>query len=208
MKRAERRPGDDEVVDRVRRPYRREHLFYQIPLVREMAAGSVLRLHALVVERLAVHRIHAPELQPPGIDPRRHVPDQSEVFPLIETPHRRREDEHRRPLIAEDEKLHVPAERGTPPLLVVAIHPFLARAWASSMSCQATSASRQSRTSDGFAASSSYFWREPRGISTRTSTLGGRLPLPNLALSRIFCRRDDHGDLAFRPFGSIASGEF
>src|SRR5438309_1173683 len=40
-------------------------------------------------------------------------------------------------------------------------------------------------------ASSSYFWREPRGISTRTSTLGGRLPLPNLALSRIFCRRDD-----------------
>src|SRR5213593_1798038 len=55
--------------------------------------------------------------------------------------------------------------------------------------------------------SSSYFVREPRGISTRTSTLRSWLPLLTLALPCVLCRRHDHRDLAFRALGSIVPGK-
>src|SRR5438552_11344107 len=54
----------------------------------------------------------------------------------------------------------------------------------------------------------SYFVREPRGISTRTSTLRSWLPLLTHLLPRVLGRRHDHRDLAFRAPGSIVRGEF
>src|SRR5947209_3150558 len=54
--------------------------------------------------------------------------------------------------------------------------------------------------------SSSYFWREPRGISTRTSTLRSWLRLLTLPLPRLG-RRDDDRDLALWADGSIVRGE-
>src|SRR5438552_14123790 len=54
----------------------------------------------------------------------------------------------------------------------------------------------------------SYFVREPRGISTRTSTLRSWLPLLTHLLPRVLGRRHDHRDLAFRALGSIVRGEF
>src|SRR2546428_3861687 len=55
--------------------------------------------------------------------------------------------------------------------------------------------------------SNSYFVREPRGISTRTSTLRSWLPLLTLALPWVVRRRHDHRDLAFRALGSIVRGK-
>src|SRR5712691_2720531 len=55
--------------------------------------------------------------------------------------------------------------------------------------------------------SSTYFVREPRGISTRMSTLRSWLPLLTLALPWVLRRRHDHRDLAFRALGSIVRGK-
>src|SRR2546428_3563984 len=67
--------------------------------------------------------------------------------------------------------------------------------------------------------SSSYFVREPRGISMKTSTLSSAAPrarglasaraalLTTCVLPRVLRRRYDHRDLALWPRGSIPSGK-
>src|SRR5437870_5101608 len=87
-----------------------------------MSPRPILRRGGPVIEALAVDRIDTPELEPARFDPRRHVPDQAEVLPLIEAPHRGREDEYRRSLVAEDEQLHVAPQRGAPPFAVLTVH--------------------------------------------------------------------------------------
>src|SRR5207302_957057 len=137
--RAEGASGDDQVIHRVCVPDRGKDLLDEVPLVREVSSGAVLRGGRLVVERLAVDRIDAPELQPARVDPRRHVRDKAEVLPLIEAAHRGRKDEDRSATVAEDEQLHVTTEGGTPPFAVLALHDVRrARARASPMSLQAT----------------------------------------------------------------------
>src|SRR5260221_11920182 len=55
--------------------------------------------------------------------------------------------------------------------------------------------------------SSSYFAREPRGISTNTSTTSG-FAFVGMRPPRVGVRgRDDDGDLALRTLGSIPSGK-
>src|SRR5258708_13197074 len=55
--------------------------------------------------------------------------------------------------------------------------------------------------------SSSYFAREPRGISTNTSTTSG-FAFAGMDPPRVGVRgRDDDGDLALRTLGSIPSGK-
>src|SRR5207302_11312606 len=67
--------------------------------------------------------------------------------------------------------------------------------------------------------SSSYFVREPRGISMKTSTLSSAAPrarrlgsaraalLTTCVLPRVLRRRHDHRDLALWPQGCIRSGK-
>src|SRR5438552_17697056 len=55
--------------------------------------------------------------------------------------------------------------------------------------------------------SSSYFAREPRGISTKTSTTSG-VGFAGMLSPRVAVRgRDDDGDLPLGTLGSIPSGE-
>src|SRR5437870_11637709 len=116
-----------------------------------MSPRPILRRGRPVIEALAVDRIDAPELEPARFDPRRHVPDQAEVLPLIEAPHRGREDEHRCSFVAEDEQLHVAAQRGTPPLAVLAVHrPATARDRAPTVNRHAPSSLSPPYTSPAF----------------------------------------------------------
>src|SRR6267378_1811208 len=57
VKRPERASGDDQLIDSVREPDRRQDLVDKVPLVREMAASAILRRGRLVVEGLAVDRV-------------------------------------------------------------------------------------------------------------------------------------------------------
>src|SRR5258706_6117912 len=156
MERAERTTGDDQLIDRIRDADRRQDLVDEVPLVREVPPGAVLWRRRPVVERLAVHRVDAPELKPARVDARCHVRHDAEVLPLVEATHRAAKDKDRRAAIAEDEQLHVTSERGTPPLSVLAVHDVCrARARASPISSHATSASCQPFTSDDLLLSSS-----------------------------------------------------
>src|SRR5256712_2489287 len=144
------------MVYRVRVTDRRQYLVDEVPLVREVPASAVLRSGRLVVEGLAVDRIDAPELQPARIDARCHVRDKAEILPLIEAAHRGRKDEDRGAAVAKDEQLHIATESRTPPLAILALHDdFRARARASPMSFQATSASCHPFTSADLLLSSS-----------------------------------------------------
>src|SRR5438105_3320802 len=122
VERAERRAEQLEVRIGVLAPDGRHDLFGQVPVVREVAARALLGTDLLVVEGLAVHAVDAPELEQAFVDAGAEVPDHAEVLPLIEAAHRRGEDEHRRPAVAEYEELHVAAERRALPLAVVTLH--------------------------------------------------------------------------------------
>src|SRR4029079_6983024 len=122
-------------------------LVKDVPLVGEVPRRALLPGTRLRVERLRVHRVDAPQLEPAFVDAPTHVGDHPEVLPLVEPAHRGRVDEHRRPAVAEDEHLHVAAERRAAPLSVVALHRrftlVAADTWLFSMSAQALRASRQ-----------------------------------------------------------------
>src|SRR5438876_11954893 len=163
---AERATGDDQLIHGVRIANRRKDFFDEVPLVREMPACAVLWGGRFVVEGLAIDRIDAPELQPARIDARCHVRDQAEILPLIEAAHRSRKDEDRGAAVAKDEQLHIATEGRTPPLAILALHgDFRARARASPMSFQATSASCHPFTSADLLLSSSLWVAKKVSIS-------------------------------------------
>src|SRR5262245_37006898 len=120
--RPEARPRADEVRVAVDPPRARQHLVGQVAVVLHAAAGALLGVHPATVPRLSVHLIEADNLEVPRLQVPVQRPDEAAVLPVVVRVLRRRERQHARPGVAEDEQLHVPAERGAEPTVVVAVH--------------------------------------------------------------------------------------
>src|SRR5664279_1870065 len=83
-------------------------------------------MRVLRVPALRIHAVHAIQLQPSLLEMLAERAHHAAIFPLVEAPHRCREDEHARARMPEDEQVHLLPERRAVPATHFAMHQRLA----------------------------------------------------------------------------------
>src|SRR5213594_1151083 len=101
---------------------KRHKLIDHIPLVLYMPPDPRSRMHALVVQALTIHAVHAEHLQLSRLNLRRQRPDHPCVFILKETSLGTGENEQWLSGMSKDQCLHVPLQFMAVILVKFAIH--------------------------------------------------------------------------------------
>src|SRR5256885_925171 len=117
MQGAERRAARDRLAGDARK-----NLVDDVGLVLEVAPDPLRGRPAVRVPGLPVDAVDADQLDGARLDEVAEPPDQAEVLPLVETAHRRRENQQRPARMTEVENLHLAAEGVAEFLYVVALH--------------------------------------------------------------------------------------
>src|SRR5271163_4085828 len=99
-----------------------KHLLEDVVLEGGVPADAVGRMTAPVVEGLSRQPLDAIKLQMPGIDLVGEARDDLELLVFPEPPVPRREHQHLRSGMAEDQELHVPLKSRTVPAPIISLH--------------------------------------------------------------------------------------
>src|SRR5882724_9209221 len=97
-------------------------IIHNVALILHMPPNPRSRMHALVVQALTVHAVHAEYLQLSRVNLRRQRPDHPRIFIFEKTPLRTGEDKQRLSRMPEDQCLHVPLQLMAVILVKFAIH--------------------------------------------------------------------------------------
>ncbi len=119
--RAEAGPGHDQERVRVLLGCERQHLGPHVVIVLGVTPRPVGRVLAAGVPALRIDAVDAKHLDPPLLQVLPERPHHPPIFPVEEAAHGRREDNHPRARMPEDEELHLPSEGWAVPAVVFTI---------------------------------------------------------------------------------------
>jgi hypothetical protein len=102
--------------------HQRHRLVEDVILIVQVTIDAMARVDLLAIPALAIHRCHAKQAEVAAFELLGERADHAAVLVLEERAHRGGEHDHRRPVVSEDEQLHVAVQRAREPLMVVAQH--------------------------------------------------------------------------------------